>query len=348
MAALLVAVLVAALGFRAVRQHQIARQLAITAPGGIVEEGFVPLGGIRQWVQIRGEDRRNPVLLIVHGGPGVSLMAYTMLFRGWEKYFTVVQWDQRGDGKTFGANPRPSLREMQIPRVAQDGVALADYLRRKFHQRRIILLGHSWGGTVALEMVHARPDLFSAFVATGFIVAQLPDWQSGFRLLLDRARQDGNARAVAELTAIGPPPWDRRGPGRIREKWLTYYDHRAEHHLVRRAWHRALLAPNYSLKDIWDFFAAIRFSEQTAGRWLHDFDARRLGAQIAVPVFFLEGDRDFSTPIPIVRRYFDGLSAPRKDFIVLPGSGHSALLTDPDQIGDILAKRVRPLALPAG
>src|SRR6185312_12644325 len=178
---------------------------------------------------------------------------------------------------------------------------------------------------------------------TGFIVSELPDWQSGFALLLQRARDDRNSQAVAELQAIGPPPYRDRAAARIRGKWLARYDHPAERRLVRRAWRRVFFAPNYSLKDIWDFFAGIRFSESTAGRWLYDFDARRLDNRIAVPVFFLQGDRDFTTPIPIVKAYFDRVEAPQKRFIVLPGSGHSALLTDPDMIGGILVREVLPV-----
>jgi pimeloyl-ACP methyl ester carboxylesterase len=343
-ALLCVVALVALSGLRAIRQHQLAETFKIDTAHGIAEAGFVQIGGIRQWVQIRGEDRRNPVLLIVHGGPGVSLMAYTQLYRDWERHFTVVQWDQRGDGKTFGANPRPAMDAMKIERIARDGVELADHLRRRLGKQKIVLLGHSWGGAVALHMVQARPDLFSAFVATGFIVSELPDWQSGFELLLQRAREDRNARAVAELEAIGPPPYASRDAVRIGGRWLNYYEHRAERRLVARAWHRVLFAPNYTLKDIWDFFAAMRFSEGTAGKWLYDFDARRLSNHIAVPVFLLEGARDFTTPIPIAKAYFDTLEAPSKRFIVLPGTGHSALLTDPDMIGTILAEQVRPLS----
>jgi pimeloyl-ACP methyl ester carboxylesterase len=347
-AAMLGAAVIAFLGWRAARQHQLAAQLRIDPARGIAEEGFVKIGSIRQWVQIRGDDRRNPVLLVVHGGPGVSLMAYTPLFRDWERNFTVVQWDQRGDGKTFGGNPRPALDDMRISRIAQDGVELTDYLRGRLHQSKVVLLGHSWGGAVALTMVHARPDLFSAFVAAGFIVSERDDWRAGYDVLLARARADRNAQAVSELTAIGPPPYQGAAAERMRGKWISHYDHRAEKRLVRRAWKMALFAPNYSWKDIWDFFAAMRFSAATADKWLDAFDARALGNRIAVPVWFLEGDRDFTTPIPIVRDYFNKLSAPEKHFVVLPGSGHSALLTDPDEIGEVLGRQVRPVVVRAG
>ena len=102
--AVLLVTALAALGYRAYRQHETAEQLAISSPAGIAEGRFVELGGIPQWITIRGEDRANPVLLILAGGPGNSLVPLAPLFRAWERDFTVVQWDQRGAGRTYGRN----------------------------------------------------------------------------------------------------------------------------------------------------------------------------------------------------------------------------------------------------
>src|SRR5579864_1775082 len=124
-----IVVLVAgSLGYRAWRQFETSRALAIDSRSGIEETKFVPLGGVEQWIQIRGEDRTNPVLLFVHGGPGSTISPVSSLLRPWEKYFTVVMWDQRDAGKTFVRNG--PVREMSLSRVSQDGIELADYLRR--------------------------------------------------------------------------------------------------------------------------------------------------------------------------------------------------------------------------
>src|SRR3974390_384860 len=95
-------VLLLAAGFiyRAVRQHQNAQALALQTPNKIEESRFVQIGSIEQWIQIRGEDRDNPILLILHGGPGLSYVPFTSTFRTWEECFTVVHWDQRGAGLT--------------------------------------------------------------------------------------------------------------------------------------------------------------------------------------------------------------------------------------------------------
>src|SRR5262249_21835762 len=106
-----------ALGYRAWRQHENALALAIDPKTGVEEAMFVTLGGVPQWIQIRGEDRGNPVLLFVHGGPGSPVSPVSSLLRPWEKYFTVVMWDQRDAGKTFVRNG--AVREMSLPRVTQ-------------------------------------------------------------------------------------------------------------------------------------------------------------------------------------------------------------------------------------
>src|SRR5262245_14232230 len=124
------ALVLAAFAYRAVRQHQVARGLAITSPDGITESRYVELGGIEQWIQIRGEDRRNPILLVLHGGPGMSYLATTPLLRSWERHFTLVQWDRRGAGKTFGRNGRAGSEPMTFDRMVDDGIELTQYLRK--------------------------------------------------------------------------------------------------------------------------------------------------------------------------------------------------------------------------
>src|SRR5260221_5609476 len=162
LAIVIVVAAAAALLYRAWRQHENAQALAIHTPNGIEETMFVQLGGVEQWIQSRGDARNNPVLLFIHGGPGSSESPLSSLFRPWEKHFTVVMWDQRDAGKTFSRNG--AVREMSLPRVAQDGIELAEFLGRHLHKKRIVVLGHSWGTMVGVRMVHDRPDLFSAYV----------------------------------------------------------------------------------------------------------------------------------------------------------------------------------------
>ena len=131
----------------------------------IEEAGFVSIGGLEQWVTIRGDDRSNPVLLHVHGGPGVAFSAFSAEFAAYESDFTVVQWDQRGSGCTFGRHGKDTP-DLTLERIASDGIELAGYLERHLRNPRIIVLGHSFGSVVAAEMVQRAPERFAAYVGT--------------------------------------------------------------------------------------------------------------------------------------------------------------------------------------
>ena len=133
--ALVAAFVCAALAYRAFRQHRNAPgAFAIRTPNAIDEALFVRIGGIDQWIQIRGEDRANPIILVLHGGMAMSYMAFTRLFQPWERYFTVVQWDRRGVGKTFGRNRRGGHGEMSLERVVLDGIELSELLRKRLQK----------------------------------------------------------------------------------------------------------------------------------------------------------------------------------------------------------------------
>src|SRR4051795_1885418 len=138
-----------------------AKQFAITSAKGIDEASYVRVGGIEQWVTIRGQDRVNPVLLFLHGGPGDVTNPWTfVMFSPWETDFTVVQWDQRGAGRTLRKSGTAVAPTMTLDRMAQDGVELTEYLCQHLGKNKIIVVAHSFGTILGLRMVRARPDLF--------------------------------------------------------------------------------------------------------------------------------------------------------------------------------------------
>ena len=197
---------------RALRNRN-AQDYAITARNGIDEAKYVKVGGIEQWITIRGEDRKNPVLLLLHGGPGDATNPWGYAgFRSWLKYFTVVQWDQRGAGRTLGKNGPSLAPTITIDRMAQDGIELAELLRKTLQKDKIVLVGHSWGSILGVFMAKARPDLFYAFVGTG----QVADPAQKLRRGLQRASQEGGApRGCARHPGAqgGWPSAVRKWPG---------------------------------------------------------------------------------------------------------------------------------------
>ena len=333
------------LGYRAWRQHENAFALAIHTPNGIEETDYVKLGGIDQWIQIRGEDRNNPVLLFMHGGPGSSESALSSLFRPWEKHFTVVMWDQRCAGKTFARNGADSCKGMRIASVAKEGEELADYLRHRLHKKKIIALGHSWGTMIGVRMVKERPDLFSAFVGTGLVVSipeKEPVIYAGTMMRLRAAHaQEG----IAALEAVGPPPYKTQKGIAVERDWSERYDIPSERDLYSNLTPVVAFAPGWSLTDIYWMLHASEYAERETFDADADYDARKLGLKFDVPVFIVEGAQDNITPRDLAKRYFDTIAAPHKAFVTIPDSGHSAVLTKPDAFLSVLVSQVRPIAI---
>jgi pimeloyl-ACP methyl ester carboxylesterase len=343
-----VAVFVAALcalGYRAWRQHENAQALAIDPKKGVEETMYVPLGGIAQWIQIRGDDRNNPVLLFVHGGPGFSESPMSSLLRPWEKYFTVVMWDQRDAGKTFARNG--AVREMSLPRVAQDGIELVEFLRVRLGTRKIIVLGHSWGTMVGLRMVHERPDLFSAYVGTGQVVSIAEKEPVIYARTMARLHAMHDEAGIRALKAAGPPPYRSADELGVERSLSSRWDIPSERDIFRKMLPVALFAPDWSLWDIYELLRANKSAEDATFAADASYDARRLGLKFPLPFFILNGAEDQITPTDLAKHYFDSIQAPEKQFVVLKGVGHSAVLTEPDAFLRELVARVRPAVVTA-
>ncbi len=345
--ALIVVLAAASLGYRAWRQHENAQALAIHTPNGIEEAMFVPIGGIGQWVQIRGEDRRNPVLLFIHGGPGSSETPMSSLFRPWEKYFTIVMWDQRCAGKTFAQNGAQSCRGLSIAGVARDGIALTNYLRGRLHKAKIVLLGHSWGTMVGLRMVHEQPALFSAYVGTGQVVSIAEKEPVIYARTMARLRAAHAEDGIKALEKTGPPPYKSDEDLMTERKWSNRYDIPAERDLYSNMAPVVLFAPGWSLWDINEFLQGSKVADPETLEADNSYDARDLGPKFDVPFFIFEGEFDNITPADLARKYFDRIEAPHKDFVLLKGAGHSAVLTEPGAFLHELVTRVRPIAVEA-
>jgi pimeloyl-ACP methyl ester carboxylesterase len=339
---LFVLLLVVALLYRTWRQHQNAAALAITTPPGISEASYVRIGGIAQWISIRGENRNNPVVLMLHGGPGGSMSAISAIFRNWEKDFTVVQWDQRGAGKTYTRNGSQEA-PMTIERNVRDGIEVTRYVEQRLHKKAIILLGHSWGTELGVLMLKRAPQLFSAFVGTGFVVAKEEKEEILYRRLLARLKAAKDQDGLAKLEALGPPPYKSEHDQDIERSLSKQFDTEAERGLYSKMLPVALFAPDVTIRDLISIGAGTDYTAEALYRETLGYDARKLGPKFAMPFFIFNGDRDLVTPPDLVRPYFATIEAPKKAFVILKGGGHSALLTEPDVFLTEMKARVRPI-----
>lgn len=334
----------AALGYRAHVQHENRLALQIVSPRGIDEGTYVQIGGLRQWIQIRGEDKANPVLLFVHGGPAMSMIPFTYRsMRPWEKSFTVAQWDQRGAGRTYFLNGGADSTATGMSQIVADGVLVAEFLRAHLGKPKIIVIGESWGSAVAIEMVRAHPELFYAYVGTGQVVDMRRADELTYRMLLECARAQADQAASRQLIAIGPPPYTNPASRKAEQQVLGEQQVKVEdQRLMARDF---LYAPGYSLRELFESIAGATQHRSVLLRDEESYSVLAKGAQFAVPLFFFQGTDDLITPASLVSELSRQVKAPRSERVLFPGGGHNAFFYFSDRFLEELNARVRPLAL---
>jgi len=336
---------VCAFGYRAIRQQQRAAEMALHGPHAIQEGRYVRIGGVDQWVSIRGQDKANPVILIVHGGPGGSMIANGYFVRGWEREFTLVEWDQRGAGRTFARLGARGSGKLNADTIASDGVEVARWVERRLGQDKVILLGHSWGTIVASQMARQEPDLFSAYVATGVVVEAGRGEQLNYDALLSRLKAEGDAKALATLAAIPRPPYAHIEQLGAERALVMAHPAPSERTLQDQVNRTAVISPEFSLKDLWAHAASQQYSGRVLYPEIASYSAYAHGTVFQMPVFIIQGDADMQTPAVQAQEYFAHITAPSKRLVLLPGGGHRAMIAMPDQFLAALRTYVRPAVL---
>lgn len=294
---------------------------------GIDEGMYVPIGGTQQWLQIRGRDRNNPVILWINGGPGFSTIPQTFFHAPLEQYFTVVMWDQRGEGKSYAFTGPSIAPTMTIERMAADGVEVAEYLQHHLDVEKVVIMGHSWGSILGVRMAQMRPGLFSAYVGTGQVVSLREAMEREYPSILDTARTRGNEQAVAELETVGSPPYGNVNDYFIPIKWANAFDAVAPPNQGRRttfaaiwAFFRLFVLTDRSVRE------GIAFSQELMLEPMLEEVVPEAGTGFDMPVIFIQGSEDKLSPTSMVRQYYASISAPGKKMVVLDGAGHLAVL----------------------
>jgi len=331
--ALIAVVIGGPLGFVAVRRRAVARQLAV-APSGIDEHGYVRIGGVDQWVQIRGADRANPVMLMLHAH-GASMIPLTPLYTSWEQHFTVVQWDRRTVGRTRRAARRSGDAEWTFDRFVADGIELVEHLRRRLGQDRVVLAAHSQGTVIGIGMIRRRPDLFHAYVGMGQMVDMQRNESIVYERLLAQAKTAGRRRVVDGLVKLGPPPYPDR------ESWIRRLRYTMAIDREGRAWQKVLLTrlilmPGFSVRDILGWFTDIMAFPQHLYEETMAVTPETLGTRFEVPVMILQGAQETYAISELAEEYVELIDAPAKAYVALEGLGHLSPFLAPDRILDEL------------
>jgi len=317
-----------------------ADNLATATP--IQEARYVTLGGIEQWITIRGADRANPVLLLIHGGPGDAQSALRSTYAVYEKDFTIVQWDQRGAGRTYLKNP---ISPPEPERVELDGIELAKYLCSYLTKKKILILGHSWGSYLAIGMVQRSPELFAAYVGTGQVGSWRANVQTQFDFMLAKSRAANDRKKVELMEAIGTPdPTDAKqyfSWWRMRNAYMPQADAK---------WFDDLMLmiqtnPEFTEEYLKAWSDGMGYSGRTTLSGMLGTELPTKARTIKVPFFVIQGKEDMATPTSVAVQYFNVVKAPRKKLILIEHAGHFALVTHRDEFLAALVKYVKPLAI---
>jgi pimeloyl-ACP methyl ester carboxylesterase len=331
----------------------IAASRKIVSPNGVDELLPLQINGSTQWVSIRGKDRRNPLILFLHGGPGSPTMPADYTFQTpWEDYFTVVQWDQRGTGKTYAANdPNELASTMTIPQMTSDTEEVVQYLLKTFSKRKIFLLGHSWGTILGLAVAQRHPEWLHAYLGVGQMINIRRSEEEGYRFALDEARSHHNSEAEKELLSIAPYPgtaeltFARIG---MQRKWIMFYGGltygRTDFSYDGNAWN---ISPDYTDKDLDLVDEGSLYSLTHLLKAAEELNYENL-VNFKCPIFLFEGRHDYATSHTVADEWFKRVDAPTKKLVWFDNSAHMVMQEEPGRFLYHLITDLRPIAVKAG
>ena len=308
----------------------------------------VELGGIKQSILLRGDNTSNPVLLYLHGGPGTPETSFiTKYQKEWEKHFTVVNWDQRGSGKSY--NSKIDINTLTIQSTYNDTVQLVEYLKKKFGVEKIYLVGHSWGTYVGMLTVESNPELFYAYVGVGQVADQQSNEFELRQYAFDNALAQENEKAISELKAIGTPPYtktDFTNKISVNRKWTTYYggtlwgEKNAD-----KFNYESIYGLDYNVFDLINYLKGehLYYKTDSKARWnLYNANLMQDIPEVKIPIYFCQGVHDNQTSYRLAKKYCEQIKAPKKEFKTFYNSAHFPMIEEKDEFSDYLINIILP------
>jgi pimeloyl-ACP methyl ester carboxylesterase len=300
-----------------------------TGPESLVALESIELGGATQWISIRGRDRKAPILLYLHGGPGSpETPIVRRYFAGAiEENFLVVAWEQRGAGKSFMA---AHGLDLNVELFLSDTLALVDWLRSRFGQEKVYILGHSWGSLLGILFAQAHPERVAAYGGVGQYVGGKDNERESWRWTLAQAKAKKLKRAVRDLEAISwygddPLGGDWLKAIKAERRWLLALGGGIGHdrRFVLGFARSHLLAPEYTLVDKLRFFRGSNLCLRQVWEEVMGIDLRTRLPRLEVPAYFFLGRWDWTTPSTLAEDWARSLEAPKKDVVWFENSAHS-------------------------
>lgn len=304
-------------------------------PQSISEIATVPIGNHDQTIMIRGRDKDNPVLLYLAGGPGGTDLGAMRNDVTLEQYFVVVTWEQRGAGKSYSAlDPTDTLT---LDQMIADTVELTDYLRDRFGEEKIYLVGNSWGTILGVLTAQQYPDRYHAYIGTGQMVSPLKTDVMFYEDTLRWAQDTGNQNLVDTLEKNGPPPYnnllDYEAAISYEHDWNAYpeLDMSVEMPAI-------LFVPENNFMNRVNGFRGFLDTFAILYPQLQEIDFRQDAASLAVPVYIVNGAHEARGRDVLAREWFEMLDAPTKELIIFDHSGHRPLFEQPGEFAEVMTR----------
>jgi pimeloyl-ACP methyl ester carboxylesterase len=316
-------------------------------PGSIAQLESVTLGGVKQWLIIRGHDVNKPVLLFLSGGPGSSEAARVLRFnRELEKDFVVVIWEQRGCGKSYPS--RLPTSDLTVEQYTEDIIELSKQLRNRFDEEKIYLVGHSWGTIIGTQAAMQRPDLFHAYIGTAQMVNVLETDTIIYDRMVAYAEQSGDAKYLQSLLKQGPPPYGGKNPivpyaNLLSREYQVFESRATSNEVYQRDGDLLLLMlkqPEYGWLDRVRNLLGLKNTFNVVYPQLQTLDLRQDASKLDLPVYLICGRNDTNAPTALTEDYFSKLQAPDKQLIYFEDSGHGMIWQEADRFREVLVQQV--------
>lgn len=314
--------------------------------GSLSEKIHVQINGVDQGMFIKSRNIHNPVLLFVHGGPGMPEYWLTQRYPiGLEDHFTVAWWEQRGTGLSYhDIQPEGMTAEQFVA----DTIEVTRYLLNRFGQEKIYLMGHSWGSYIGVQAAAQAPELYYAYIGMGQVSYQIQSEQLAYEYALAYYRQNGDQRMVRKLEAA-PPTTSVPLPAAY-EALRDEYMHTAGIGTTRemKSVITGIFLPSWQFREytltekvnLWR--GKVYSRSRDFGLWdtMQATDLTQQVAKLSIPVYFFHGRYDYTCAYPLARTFFDELQAPLKGFYTFEHSAHSPLFEEPEKALRILLEDV--------
>lgn len=297
----------------------------------------VNLGDMDQWIQVRGNNASNPILLWLHGGPGSAQMPVSQYFNGeLEKDYIVVHWDQRGAGKSNPLNFDEST--MTFEQFLKDAHELTQYLKKRFNREKIYLVGHSWGSQLGIKLAGNYPEDYYAYVAVSQVVDNQKSDEIAYSWLKEQIKKRGNQGDIDNLKRLGLPPYIDHETFVKFIKMVDSYGGGMDVGMAKLAW-IALSSHEYRLSDYIAWFRGASRGSGNMWDFCQSSNLMKEVPQLLVPVYFFSGRNDYNTSLELVNEYFKILDAPKgKELVIFENSSHAPFMGEPEKFNQELVR----------